>query len=333
MDLGHSAPPATNPASLSDFRPPVRNSAHCLVSVCQSSQIGLLLASYVLEVFAFTCVAVSIVVSTRWWLLFIPSNTTFGRATSPSSPLAGGLALLLGLWAVQLVIGAYWDARMHLKTGKIPAGADFIGPPRLMTYCAFLLSSMLVGPAITYVASKAGRQGKIDPRQWVRHSPYMGAVALASPCSLLSIPGDALWHVPYSVDLSAWSPPHLSCALGLLLQTRPATAPTGWIDIGVMVLLSLMLIVAYLIGVIWWELPSIQNPLVAARDLAIPAGGRRSRIFDIRACATALEVKVGSHSDSGRVLLRPPINHGRPLSYQKHCSRGAAAVHFGNAAD
>ena len=56
------------------------------------------------------------------------------------------------------------------------------------------------------------RAGVRDPRQWVRAVPQLGLAAVASIYVQSSIPGDALWHAIFGVDLTAWSPPHLLIA-------------------------------------------------------------------------------------------------------------------------
>jgi hypothetical protein len=111
----------------------------------------------------------------------------------------------------------------------------------------------------------------------VRGNPYLGALALASLYSLLSIPGDALWHALYGVDLTAWSPPHLIlglmsctvmvCSLGLLAQARPHFQHPERASAGMIAVLSLMLSAAYMIGVIEWEMPGALDGLVAARPI------------------------------------------------------------------
>ncbi|HJW83228.1 MAG TPA: hypothetical protein VJ754_02885 [Anaerolineae bacterium] len=93
----------------------------------------------------------------------------------------------------------------------------------------------------------------------------------------MAIPGDALWHELFGVDLTAWSPPHvligvsnatvIICALGLLAQARPALARPSRSDALTVVLLALMLNFAYLIGVLEWELPGTRSPLVDARPI------------------------------------------------------------------
>jgi len=101
----------------------------------------------------------------------------------------------------------------------------------------------------------------------------MGALALASLYSLLSIPGDAIWHELYGIDLTAWSPPHLIlglmssiviiCAIGVLVQSRPRFKNPVYASHILLIMLAMLLNVAYMIGVIEWEMPGVIDSLVA----------------------------------------------------------------------
>lgn len=214
------------------------------------------------ESLLFSSIAVGGVVLSIWWLYLSPVRTRLGAPAALSPRLAFGLAALLGFSAVQLTAGAFWDGSLHILTGVIPAGADFLWPPHLMIYSSFLISLIVALGALALVALPAWRAGERDPRLWVRRSPYLGAVMVASLYSLTSVPADALWHALYGIDLTAWSPPHvmiivsmgtvLLCAVGVLVQVRPARL--GGVDFAVPALLSLGLNVIFIVGTIEWEL-------------------------------------------------------------------------------
>lgn len=212
---------------------------------------------------SFSTAAVVIIVVSIWWLYGSPVRGR-ARAEPPSPHLAGWLAVLLGLSAIQFVAGALWDGSMHILTGEIPAGADFLWPPHLMIYSSFLIALGVAVAAAALVALPGWRRGERDPRLWARRNPHLGAVALASLYSLLSLPGDALWHALYGIDLTAWSPPHVMIAAmmaavtlsaaAMLAQARPAGPGWGRFDLAVPVLLGLMLNVAIIVGTVEWEL-------------------------------------------------------------------------------
>ena len=213
---------------------------------------------------AFSTAAAAIVTASIWWFYLSPLRARSAATSRPSRRLASWLAALLGLSAVEFVAGALWDASKHILTGTVPAGADFLWPPHLLIYGSFLISLIIAIIAVAIVAWPGWRAGERDPRLWIRRNPYLGLVALASLYSLLSIPGDALWHALYGIDLTAWSPPHLiigfmMCAVtisavGVLVQARPARDGWSGVDLAIPVLLGLMLNVAGIVGFIEWEI-------------------------------------------------------------------------------
>jgi hypothetical protein len=187
------------------------------------------------------------------------------------------LALQIGLAAMLMTFGGYWDASEHVVTGIVPGGEDFLWPPHLMIYGAFLLALLVAVEGLLALALPNWKQGVRDPRRWVRRSPYVAATALAAGYGLLSVPGDAIWHLLFGIDLTAWSPPHIFialataampiCAIGLLLQYRdPATPSSHWHSLAVLFLLALALNIAFLIGTLEWEFGEITR-LVAARPI------------------------------------------------------------------
>ena len=219
-----------------------------------------------------------VVLGSAWWLYLAPLPV--GRSVprlSTSPRLVGWLTLAVGLAALQFVIGGLWDASQHIKTGRIVGGADFLWPSHLVLYGSFLLALVAASLAMGVVALPAWRLGTRDPRLWVRQQPYLALVALASAYELLAIPGDALWHQLFGIDLTAWSPPHLllagmmGCvqigAIGLLRHARFGARPRGWVEAAALILLGLALNVFSLVGVLEWELPVDRSPLVAARPI------------------------------------------------------------------
>ncbi|MCI0729627.1 MAG: hypothetical protein L0332_23345 [Chloroflexi bacterium] len=214
----------------------------------------------------FSSTAVAFFLFLAWWLYLSPVRPPVQAAGQVSPRLAGWLAVLLSLAALQLITGAYWDASMHLKTGRIPGGSDFLWPPHIMIYSSFLFSFVVGLTAIGVVARVGWPAGMRDPRRWVRSHPYLGAVAVASLYMMMALPGDAIWHEVVGIDLTAWSPPHLMIALSnaavlisgvaLLARVRGRVARPGWANGAIVLLLALMLNVTYLVGILEWELPN-----------------------------------------------------------------------------
>jgi hypothetical protein len=220
---------------------------------------------FVWQAIAFSLTAVFLVTGLTWWLYGSPLPPPVPVRHPPSSRLAGWFALVLALSGGLWVIGGLWDGSMHIKTGKIPAGADFLWPPHLVIYAGFLVAFLGAATAIALIAVPQWRTGVRDPRRWVRRHPALGVVALAALYTLMAIPGDALWHALFGLDLTAWSPPHvllglmsaavLASAVGLLVQARPTMQRVRWANMAILILLVLMLKQLLLLGVSEWEWP------------------------------------------------------------------------------
>jgi hypothetical protein len=227
---------------------------------------------------AATGVGALVVLGSAWWLYLapLPGGRSVPRlSTSPR--IVGWLTLAVGLAALQFMIGGLWDASQHIKTGRVVGGADFLWPSHIVLYGSFLLALVAASSALAVVALPAWRMGARDPRLWVRQQPYLALVALASAYELLAIPGDALWHQLFGIDLTAWSPPHLLLAgmmgfvqigaIGMLRHARRGARPRGWVAAAEVILLGLALNAFYLVGVLEWELPVDRSPLVEARPI------------------------------------------------------------------
>jgi hypothetical protein len=222
----------------------------------------------------FTSLAVGIAALSAWWLYFSPLKST-DRSRRMSPTLAIAMASALGVSAALMVGGALWDASMHLLTGLVPGGRDFLWPPHLMIYTGFLLAFGVGAAGILLLVSSRQQAASRDPRRWVRAYPMIGAVVLASGYTLMAIPGDALWHQLVGPDLTAWSPPHMAiaaamtavvlCGVGLLLQARQERRPSAWLAFGLYALFGLTLNILYTVGVLEWELPNGLARMIAER--------------------------------------------------------------------
>ncbi|MBI1293802.1 hypothetical protein GC175_02440 [bacterium] len=229
------------------------------------------------EAISFSVIAVGSVLVVAWWLYLSPMKPTTKTVQTASPRLARTLALLVGVGTFLLTVGSYWDASEHVVTGIVPGGEDFLWPPHLMMYGGFLVSFIVAIAGLVALARPNLRAGVRDPRHWVRHNPYVGALALAAGYGLFSIPGDAVWHELYGLDLTAWSPPHVliamaaistpMCAAGLLIQSQKGSAnPARWIGFITLIYLTLAMSEAFLIGVLEWEFGRAGG-LVAARPV------------------------------------------------------------------
>ncbi len=221
---------------------------------------------------ALTGLALGVPGALAWWLYRSPLA---GGPPEPDrlTPAFRGL-LLLALAGASLcqIVGALWDASQHIRTGVIPAGADFLWPPHLLLYSGFLWALLATALGLGALWRAGDRQS--DPRRLVRQQPALGAVVLASLYALLAIPGDALWHALFGPDLTAWSPPHLllagaaatvvAAAVALLAPVGARAGPTPGFLIAAASLLALALQTALLVAVLEWELP-VRPAVVQAR--------------------------------------------------------------------
>ncbi len=224
---------------------------------------------------AFSAVAATIFLGLTWVLFLSPAPAL--PANRPALPrnLAIAIAALLSLAVLQSYTGGFWDASLHVKTGQVPAGADFLWPPHILLYSGFLIMLLVGTIGLGILGIRMLRVGVRDPRQWVRAVPQLGIAAIASIYVLSSIPGDALWHAIFGVDLTAWSPPHLLIAtmmfviffatINLLAVAHPPGQRGVGIQFWMAALLGLLGAMIYLTAVIEWEFPGGTNPIVAAR--------------------------------------------------------------------
>lgn len=223
--------------------------------------------SLFLEGAVFSTIAIGGIVLLAWWLYASPvaASAKQALAVSPATSRTFGLLIALGVFLFS--VGGYWDASEHVVTGIIPGGEDFLWPPHLMLYAGFLISFIVAVAGLITLAKPNLATGIRDPRLWVRRNPYVGATVLTAGYGLLSVPGDAIWHEIYGIDLTAWSPPHIFllvasvstviCAIGLLLQSSKTGQKRGGLSLFILLLLAVMLNEAYLIGVLEWEIRTV----------------------------------------------------------------------------
>ncbi len=249
-----------------------------------------------LQGLVFSATAIGLIAFLGWWLYFSPARGRISDARRVPPVLSRVFGLLIGLGVILISVGGYWDASEHVVTGIVPGGEDFLWPAHLMIYAGFLISFLVASVGLVLLARPNLAAGVADPRLWVRRNPYFGAAVLVAGYGLLSIPGDAIWHELYGVDLTAWSPPHIFlvaasvstgiCAIGLLLQSRRSPEVDNRLALWVLALLAMVLSEAYLIATLEWELgtvggyvltrPSWLYPtLVGALAFAVLALGRR----------------------------------------------------------
>ncbi len=233
------------------------------------------MSELMLQAIVFTGLAVLVFGGLTWFVFLSPL-----KAPVQAAPLSRrwvlALSILLSLSMFQGFLGGWWDASLHIKTGLIPAGEDFLWPPHLLLYSAFLIMLVIGLVGLIRMAFPALRAGILDPRRWLRAQPQLAIVCVASLYVLMTIPGDAIWHLLFGVDLTAWSPPHMLIAfmmymiffavISLLISTYSTPRAFG-LNLALLALLGLMANVMYVAGVVEWEFPDPVNLNVAARPV------------------------------------------------------------------
>jgi hypothetical protein len=77
----------------------------------------------------FSATALLIFSSLTWFFFFSPMRAQgAGVVIRPSSGLTNLVVALLGISTFAMVGGALWDASMHIQTGVVPGGKDFLWP-------------------------------------------------------------------------------------------------------------------------------------------------------------------------------------------------------------
>lgn len=120
--------------------------------------------------------------------------------------LAVAAAVLFGTFTMGL--GTTWDISWHATVGR----DTFWIPPHLVIYGGIILASMALVNA--WVREVSGPRLPGDD-EGVRVGPWRvaGGIALSTVGGvwfLASAPFDDLWHRLFGLDVTLWSPPHLS---------------------------------------------------------------------------------------------------------------------------
>ncbi len=129
----------------------------------------------------------------------------------------GGLIIAgLVLAGAMRLAGVYWDIAWHIDLTR----DTFFSPPHLLIYSGVLLTLTI----FTYPVLRAWLRGAaLDlPLGW-------RLLGLGAATIILAAPFDELWHRLYGIDVTIWSPPHLTGILaGLLALLGLVTFTAEW---------------------------------------------------------------------------------------------------------
>ncbi len=125
-------------------------------------------------------------------------------------PIVAGLVLA----GAMRLAGVYWDIAWHIDLTR----DTFFSPPHLLIYSGVLLTlTITVYPVVRAVL----RGSPVDlPVGW-------RLLGLGAAVIILAAPFDELWHRAYGIDVTIWSPPHLTGILAGLLTLLGLVAFTA----------------------------------------------------------------------------------------------------------
>ena len=146
----------------------------------------------------------------------------FGAGAGRVTALPGWCAATLAVQAAGLIIavlGFIWDVAWHIDIGR----DEFLfSPPHI----CLLLGLGLIGTAgVIGILLASAERAQVGWRIGRRQVPYgAGAMVVAGAAALLGFGVDELWHQAYGLDVTMWSPPHLT-----MISTAVFSGVATWV--------------------------------------------------------------------------------------------------------
>ena len=208
-----------------------------------------------------------------WWLFVCEIDREPPHHALPGREVVSALVAVAGL---MFTSGLLWDEVWHRRLGGF--GEDFWWAPHLLIYGSMGIMSAISGRALWVAAGdRAGLRAAI------RRDKSMGVVAVISGYMILTSPIDELWHRIYGVDITAWSLPHITLLLGLLLVLGAAipqlrsriVRESEFVDLGrwqewVAAMLGGVIVgTALQVGTAEWDSVDLSSPIPTSGPLAI----------------------------------------------------------------
>ena len=148
-----------------------------------------------------------------WWLFLSPVPARKkARLQSPPAIVRQTVGLMAIVSGLLFVAGGTWDEVWHRLYGVGGAVNDFFWAPHKMLYGSMALTALFAVGGLLLML-----RGRGDIRLRFRAEPLLGLLALASAYLAFSGPSDALWHIVYGLDITAWSLPHIIITSGAAL--------------------------------------------------------------------------------------------------------------------
>src|SRR5215472_12683061 len=120
----------------------------------------------------------------------------------------GGVALLTAL------LGLVWDVAYHVDHGR---DVTLLNPPHVVILLGLAGIGLAAGLTVLLATLARARTGvRVGPLRVPFSALPLGAMAAGA---LAGFPLDDLWHRTYGVDVTLWSPTHLTMIGGAALAT------------------------------------------------------------------------------------------------------------------
>lgn len=125
---------------------------------------------------------------------------------------------VIGLCVIMLLLGTSWDIKWHVAVGR----DSFWIPPHLMLYAGVALAGLAAGAGVLAETWHTRRVGPRVSPDTIPIGVLRGPIGLITSgvgvaTMLAAAPFDDLWHRRYGVDVSIWSPPHMTGVAGAWL--------------------------------------------------------------------------------------------------------------------
>ncbi len=148
-----------------------------------------------------------------WWLFLSPVPARKkARLQSPPAIVRQTVGLMAIVSGLLFVAGGTWDEVWHRLYGVGGAVNDFFWAPHKMIYGSMALTALFAVGGLLLML-----RGRGDIRLRFRAEPLLGLLAVASAYLAFSGPSDAVWHIVYGLDITAWSLPHVIITSGAAL--------------------------------------------------------------------------------------------------------------------
>ena len=144
--------------------------------------------------------------SRRRGVLGLIDRPATGLQAATGRPAWSSAGVEIGLWAlITAATGFFWDVAWHIDLGR---DQNLLTPPHTLIVAGLL--GLAAAGAVSIVLASV-RRAEVGLRAGPLRIPWGGAGLLVlGTFATIGFPLDALWHATYGVDVTMWSPTHLT---------------------------------------------------------------------------------------------------------------------------